>query len=470
MVNLIIIKMSHDMKRVFLFTILIYFGLINIVAQNHTQELINLLMQDNFFKARDYHQAYKDQIDAGGELFYKYRMSYFQNKPDSAVIYLEKFVKDYPNFAPDEFNKLSLYNLLINLYTDVEDNQKLVDTYNKAEQLILTAPFNNDSVWKQNQLALLSYFRSEVKKKPNTPIDVVRTSNKTDVIALQKGSFITAIAQFNGVSLRAVFDTGSGFHLFIKKEYADKCQFKEIPSQTDSVQLNGTMVRAGFALVDSIKIGPILFTNITAFVLHDDPKSLLPDSISLDDKERKGYNSFFESCDVIVGLPLLRLLGSICVDWEKNTMTMKPRLEVPIENVSSNMIISERRLFTELSINNIDCVGSVDTGNSLSCINLNPEFYAKNSSSILLSQGEKSKNVSGMTSIDRGVKYKHVLNPTIVSGMETVSLEEPDDCIVWLDKPKSKRGWEDGEVGLLFLKQLGSNVKIDFVNMRIISE
>ena len=46
-------------------------------------------------------------------------------------------------------------------------------------------------------------------------------------------------------------------------------------------------------------------------------------------------------------------------------------------------------------------------------------------------------------------------------------MRKKDDCIVWSDTPMPEGAWKDGLVGLLFLKQLGNNLKIDFVNMRI---
>lgn len=51
------------MKRIILFSILILSNFMCAIAQDHTQELLNLLMRDDFISARVYHQDYKDNID-----------------------------------------------------------------------------------------------------------------------------------------------------------------------------------------------------------------------------------------------------------------------------------------------------------------------------------------------------------------------------------------------------------------------
>lgn len=456
------------MKRILLFSILICLGFIRLAAQDHTQELFNLLMCNDFFKARIYQQKNKEQIDVEGDLFYKYRMSYFLNKLDSAAIYLDKFIVKYPDFLPNESEKLYLYNLLIDLYTDTGNYNKLVDTYNDVEQLLVNLNSNSDSIWKKDQLMALSYFRNEAKKKINSPsLEITKIEKKVESIDLYESAFITTIADFNGIPLKTVLDTGNDFYLFLSKRNADKCRFKEVLSQTDSIPLNGTMVRASYALVDSIKIGSVLFTNVPAFVLHDDFISLLPDSLLLDDNEKMQYNSFFESCDAIIGLSLLRQLGNICLDWKNKKMILNLKEEVVVDHVEPNIFLSERKLFTGISINNNAYVGFVDTGNCYSCINLNPEFYKKNSSSIFLCPQEQEKGVAGVLKVDKKAKYKSVRSPIIIYGQQSIPMRKKDDCIVWSDTPMPEGAWKDGLVGLLFLKQLGNNLKIDFVNMRI---
>lgn len=447
------------MKRIILFSILILSNFMCAIAQDHTQELLNLLMRDDFISARVYHQNYKDNIDEEGEIFYKYKMSYYLNKLDSAAFYLEKFIKESPSFANNESEKLFLYNLLIGVYIDAENHRKLVDTYNDVEQLIENSAFINDAIWKKNQLMAISNFRNQAKMKLSVPsLIVTKHENEIEPVDLQAdNAFITTNAEFNGVPLKTVFDTGNDYYIILSKNKADQCQFSDIAMQTDSIPLNGMMVRANYVMVDSIKVGSVLFKNVPALVLNDDNLSLPADT------------SFY-SFDAIIGLPLMRQLGSISLDWEKKKMVLNVKEEVGISNAEPNMYFSNRKMYLGLTINNNDFVGFVDTGNCYSLINLNPDFYAKNSSSISLYPEEQERGIAGLTNVDRNAKYRFVRDANVIYDHEQIPLKEKSDCIVWLDKPMPEGLWRDGLIGLQFFKRLGSTIKFDFVNMRIVAE
>ena len=447
------------MKKVILFSVLIFSRIMCVIAQDHTQELLNLLMRDDFINARVYHQNYTDNIDEEGEIFYKYKMSYYLNKLDSAAFYLEKFMRESPSFANNESEKLFLYNLLIGLYNDAENHRKLVDTYDAVAQLIENSNSINDTVWKKNQLRAISNFRNQAKMKISVPsLQVIKYKKVIAPVNLQDdNAFITTNAEFNGVPLKTVFDTGNDYYIVISKKKANQCHFSDIAMQTDSVPLNGTMVMANYVLVDSIKVGSVLFKNVPAFVLDDDILSLPADT------------SFY-SFDAIIGLPLMRQLGSISLDWKNKKMVLNVKEDVATSNAEPNMYLSDRRMYLGLSINNNEFVGFVDTGNCYSLININPDFYTKNSSSIFLHPEKQERGIAGLTSVDKSAKYKFVCDANIIYDHKQILLKESSDCIVWLDKPMPEGLWKDGLIGLLFFKRLGSNIKLDFVNMRIESE
>lgn len=280
------------MKRI-IFAIFVSLIVVELKAQiNSTQKLMNLLMQDEFFDARDYYRMHKEQITTGGELFYKYRMSYLSNNLDSASVFLEDFVTNFTDDFSIE-NKVVFFNLQVSLYTEMKDYTKLIETYDRIEHLIKQPPFDGQEYaeWQNTQFALMKQFKCEARKNSSIPkMDVKRDNKVNNSIKLEKDSLIsliTAMAEFNNVPLKTVFDTGVSIPVLIMKQYAEKCGFKEIVSPVDSFPLNGVMVRANPALIDSIRIGSVIFTNVVGLVIHDNPISLLSDSVILNEEQKK---------------------------------------------------------------------------------------------------------------------------------------------------------------------------------------
>lgn len=463
------------MKKILL-AILFFYCCISVTKGqdvNCSQVLINLLMHDDCFQARDYIQQHDDSIVEEVKLFYDYKMNGFLNRPDSAAIYLEQIFEKYPSFMMDDATKLGFFNNLIGLYNETENYIKLVETYDRIEQFILTESFSANSRWKEEQLALLDDFRLEAQKKLHAPkIKVARCGSDNYVaVSIQKEPFITTLAECNGISLKTVVDTGFPSYLFVSKANADKCQFREISSSTDSLPINGVMARANWALADSIRIGNILFTNIPVFVLHDKYSSLLRNN-TLSEEQIAKYDSLMSISDAIIGLPLLQKLGCVEFDWEKNQMNLKTKSETPWIKKEPNMYIKDGSLYTHLLINEIDYTGVLDTGAN-TFIELNQHFYENNSVNLPLDPNKgKEKSVTWGISVSTEAKTAYLLNPQVTFDSKIMELENSNVAVVWLDNTNalSIPIHKSGGMGNLFIKRLGKKVKFDFVNMRIVAE
>lgn len=461
------------MKKNILFIVFICLNLTCLKAQtNCSQELFELLMQDDYFDACSYYKAYKTQITGDGELFYRYRKCYLLNEPDSAAIYLNKLIDTYS----DSFygcTKIHLCNLLVSLYMENGDYRNLADAYARVREIVQMPPFCNDTIWKDNQLALLAEFEADARRRENSPrICVSRCGNQKGTVKLHQGAFISTVAKYNGIELRTIFDTGSTFPVFISKKYADKCKFREIPLPVDSIPINNSMVRAGFAVVDSITVGSILISNAVALVLHDDLLSLLPDSVPLDENQEMQYKTVVDSFDVVIGLPLLKLFGKIQINFPRREVAFLLREEVPEDDGEADFYISQKRLFAALSINDVDFVGFVDTGDCHTCISLFYDFYTKNSTGITLSEKMNELGVARIMDINPNSRFKAVINPVIKyrNNKKNFLWKNSDDCIVWFDKQNSEEEQRDGRIGLPFFKRIGDKISIDFVNMTIENE
>lgn len=458
------------MKKLF-FKVLVCFNMLGLHAQvDSTQTLMNLLMQDEFFKARDYYRAYDKQIAAAGKQFYKYRMNYLSNNLDSASIYLDDFITNYTKDARID-NKIVFVNLQVLLYTEMKDYAKLIDTYDKIEQLIKQPPFDSEEYaeWQKAQFALMDQFKSDARKNLSIPKMCVSRDNKgSKLVKLENDSLISsviAMAEFNNIPLKTIFDTGASIPVIISKQYADKCHFKEIPSPVDSFPLNGSMVRAHQALIDSIRVGSLIFTNAVGLVIHDNSILLLPDSALLNEDQKKNYDSVVKSFDAIIGMPLLKSLGSMQLDWKKREMQLNLKSEVVKKKHDSNIFISKEELYMGLSVNGKSYTGFADLGNGHTCIELSSDFYAKNKNYLTLSQFEQKRGIASLATVNKDVGYKAVINPRIKYGSRSLSLKNEHDCVVSQDAFSSFG--KDGQIGLLFFKRMAKKISLDFVNMSI---
>lgn len=346
----------------------------------------------------------------------------------------------------------------------------MVSGYNSAERLIRSEPFNNDSVWKSEQLALLAQYRKDAESKAHLPRMKMEDNGKDTAVKLEKDKLLSARATFNGVPLNTVFDMAISCPLLITKKFADQCDIKRLPSarETDSIPVNGIMARCEYALVDSIQIGSVCIRNVPTLVIYDNPKDLLPDSIrsKMSKKKRKEHDSAFERYKAFIGFPALRKLGSLEIDWKRKEMRASAKGEEKSGQGAPNMFSAGNNLFIELSINGAAYTGLVNS--SLASVALFPSFYEQHKSKIALSPKEKSSETNPILTVSEE-KYREIINPTLLFDGKELKPARPSDCIVWTNKSDTPPTY-NGQIGLNFFKQLGDKVKFDFVNMRLTAE
>lgn len=463
------------MKKLF---ILLFFSICTtfVVAQNvnHSQTLFDMLMRDECFKSWEYMHQYKDSIAPEVKLLYEHKNHGFFNRLDSSAFYYEKMIDECPMFFPDENTKLGGINVLIDLYSKAGTLEKVLEICQRVKDIIQNPPFNQDKDWQKQQLFNLSKLEKDVKEEMQIPKPcVVKDRNDANTIDIQKEGLLTASIKCNGVSVNAHIDTGPEFHLFISKAFAEKCKISKIISTTDSLELNGVLARIDVALVDSIRIGSVLFENIPAHVIHDNYLSLYPDSITLNSQQMAKYDSVFSKINFVIGLPMLKMLGSLELDWEKDKMCVEVKDEILQEDNKPNMFIANNHLYAHLLVNASDFIGYVDMGYAISAISLSSQFYETHRKEILLSPEIKGKEqrAYGITLLAPQATYQSVLNPMVLLNSKQIPLREEEDVLVWLGTSILKNGQgKDGMIGLPFLKKLGKKVRFDFVNMRITVE
>lgn len=436
----------------------------NIVAQtkNYQWLLAEALSNDDFLMVRKYKNLCGDTIDASLNVFYHYKMYGYLNKPDSSAIYLEKALKEYPDLFSIPQTKFAYINILIELWHNLENYERLIGAYSMAEEL--TTSTNADEDWARQQLAFLKKLRKEAQEKMKMPKMSVKniSDNPQVTIPFTEEPVVTTNVKVNGTDCKTWLDTGGGVHLIMTKEIAGNCHVNKRLSQKDSLEVNGKRIRADWVRVDSIQIGSILFTQVPAIVVQGKFSSFVSGNV-LTEKEQNEYESILNTVGMIVGLPLLKKLGSMEFDWDKKIINLSLLSEISTI-CKANLFTLNNQLFTYLKVNTADFVGMIDNGSVNAFIELSKPFFEKERDKFLLNDVSEEKTVYQKSiGVLLPTKRRTVGSAELL--WENRSVEAGPDDVVVLDK--DFLGAKDGMIGYKFIKSLGSKVAFDFVNMRL---
>lgn len=447
---------------------------VNIIGQDsysQQEALAYMLSQDKFFEVRQQRKLCGDSIDEALELCYAYKMHGYLNRPDSSAVYLNRLLKEYPHFFGNRDSKVYFANKLLELYSDMGNYSKMLDAYDTVEGVIRLYLSGSDSIWAIQQLEAISQLRKIPQARRVIPqMTVTNLSLEKEVcVSFTEESILTSDIECNGIPLKTWIDTGWGNAVFMTKVIADSCKAREIPLSEDSIWVNDVLVRVHRALIDSLKIGSILFSHVPVIVVHDNFSSFVSDSIVSEEKLQK-YNSIMNSTSCIIGLPLLNKLGSILFDWEQRTMKIKLAENIVSNETESNIFIGKSNmLYTGIFINSLRFIGLVDTGAPKDCIVMTKSFYDANKEYLPINEVLKGKNVHiGRFMRIRTTKCKVILEPEVIFDSKVIRLGDED--VIAYQNISYPEIMSDGLVGCEFLKRLGKKVKIDFVNMQIAAD
>ena len=464
------------MKRLLLtaLSVCLYMAAAFAQGSNHSQALFDMLWNNECFRARDYMREHQDSIAPEVKLFYKQKMCELLNQADSAAFYFDRMLNECPAFFPDENMKLSGFGALLNLYAKARNYEKAFEVLQKVELYFQQeSSLAADSAGLQNQLAIINRLKEETLQETRIPkMKLTALESVNNVIRIANDSLFSVPAECNGTQVKAILDTGFQFDLWVTESKAKECGMNKVLS-TDSIQINGVSTKAKRVLVDSLRIGNVLVENISATVVDDNYLSLYPDSVELTESQKAKYDSIFSNVNFIVGLPILRKLGCIDINWAKKEAYITVPEQVARNDKEPNLCIENDYLYAHLTVNSNDFIGFVDMGSTLSALTLSPTFYEKHKDTIQLDtniMGKKGERIYGVTLFSPEAKFQFVQNPVVCLDSKTVNLGKEDVTFWHVPTMATPQKEKDGTVGLVFLKRLGHKVRLDFVNMRITAE
>lgn len=421
-----------------------------------TDSLYVLLGTQKVYEARDFYEKHKDSLqrDKATSLIYASQMNTYLNKPDSAIRSVRCLLDEF-NFS-DNRTKLHYLSMLGTLYVGKEDYKKLIEVFDEIEELLHVSEMPDEhrigllkDLQEQRELAL---YQDSLPKKEVIDIS---NSGRTSV-PFTVNPILGCIADFNGIPLRAWVDTGCEYPLLLKKEVADQCRLKDIYSTIDTIFINGISTPVSNAIVDSIRIGEFNFKNMKAVVVHQNSYST-----NTDESKKAKMDSIFALQDVMIGLPLLLMLKSLELDLKNNRINLSLHKEKDV--VSANMFVNNGKLFTLLSINEVNFMGQIDTGGMLG-ISIGKSFYEKHYNQLPANTSiEEYTKTLGTFGESKEQRLKVLSIPHVNLESEQVLMRDRD---VFVTLGQDFNGF-DGIIGYNLLKKLYPRMKLDFENMRI---
>jgi len=427
---------------------------------NYSEELLDLISSEKWFEIEDYYQQNKDNIDKEFvEPWYITQTGFVFNRPFEAINAYEQLIDKNPHNMDMPTLIAAFWQPLLQLCADVQEYEKGKELCQKLITLLENDTITDSEMrlsYIQGFTRAIESFTSFEKEYPK--LSVSKKSDKAKGVELIKNDSINGIyfnAEWNGNKLKTHFDTGASISYIYNRTIAEKIGVKL--NESDTIFMNNGNIRSLMGIVDSLEFGDFHIKNIPVFVNVETIDSA--DSIQVECDSI--INSMF---DIVLGTPIIRQLGIIEFDFEKNTMLFPQK--TPLANKRNLYIDTHSNLFLNMEICNTNFLTYFDTGGEKELI-INTDFYEKNKDCIPVEeQARKSREMFGSCN-QASIRYvERYYCPQIEISINDQTITLINDCSVAKDKENKDifSPEEGGFLGNAIFKYC-KKATFDFVNM-----
>lgn len=421
-------------------------------TRNYDQEFGNLLFSKQMTEVQSYYAENKNNITHPFVLdSYQLISNIYSEKTDSVLLQFPVFISNYYGTIADG-------NLLLFLPTFYGD---LGEYSNGLKMLDILETFftrkqnegqKNENILK-NAIKLKKHYES-MSRLPK--MEICNANNAGSIhIPIQTDPLVIFEAQYNQISLRTIFDTGTSYYFITQKNYAEKARIKMIEPYSE-ILFNGKEIRFSYGMLDSICIGSLSIKNIPILIAEDDRffYKTISDSLMNEDKLSKA-DSMSSLMEVIMGLPMIKMLNYVSLDLQKNDLSISLNHRQETEEESN--IYIENMLYLRSKINGLDFTVFVDTGGNLgdTAVIISNHFY-QNHVELFSSL---SSNVNKTVNSNPSVPIANAFNIQIGNGMIDL-FAKVDFQFPYVHK-------NGGYIGLVGLLKKLKQVTFDFKSMRM---
>lgn len=379
------------MKLLFIFLTISILGFGNLKAQNQSTDSIigELLNQNDILELGRVYPKLQKEVHPFLQSMSEALLANALNRPTEACASIDNLMKSYQNMMdfPTIVNMLYLWanNLqLLGMYQEATD---LLDGFLKqipAEYSKNITPLFNTTIRYCD--ILKKYPQSKIYQGTNEDYALpIKISS-----ILERGVLISIPAVINNVTEYFVFDTGAEGNA-VSEDFAKKHQIKVIGDSIVTVGV--TTMYSKLGLIDSLKIGTIVYKNI--------PVNILPPSPD---------DAIFET-NAILGLPFLKAVKEVRIRPDEKLMIIPYQSDL---NLEPNIVLSNNQLCVEATIKGQKCLLNFDTGSISSY--LNNEYFKMNTEYIETFGNRKRLLAGGFGMLDSIDAYQIPINRVEVGG------------------------------------------------------
>ena len=456
------------MKQFKLFFLLLVLSSNVIFAQqvNYSQALVDLISTKKWFEIENYYRQHKDSIDNEFvKLWYLAQTGQVFNRPYEAINAYEQLIDKNPFHMDAPTLKSAFGQALLELCFYVQE-------YAKGEELsqkLLTLCEKDSTVQSDARLSCIQDLTEDIesfKQFPEKFPKLTISKNKEDSLNEIKllpdnnksGNGIYFNAKWNGINLRTFFDTGASKCYIYNRTIAEKMGIKL--NTKDTIMLNNGTLRGFFGVVDSLELGEFTIKNAPVYVNIERADSADLAQVKCDSL----INSFF---DIALGMPVIRHLGVIEFDFDKNTMSF-PKKTTSVNK--RNLYFDITRIITlcmNMEVCNTNFLACFDTGGEGIGLSINTDFFEKYKQCILTEvEAKQVRSAAGSCNEASIVSRYEYKCPQIDIKINDQAISLINDCSVAKDKENNDRlgTAEGGFLGNAIFKYC-KKVIFDFDNM-----
>ena len=291
----------------------------------------------------------------------KFFISHFYNQSDSAIYYGATLLNEYNKELGGSIS--SVVYLMASDYAKMNDYKSAADILNKYNEAVKAAGMqpNVSFVAFENQYDAIDKKGGFMMSRPNYEVKVPLKYQTTREIPVM----LFVEAKLNDYKCDVTYDTGAGVNI-ISKHLADKIGANTCDFQ--GININGVnSSTSGFAILDSLRVGEIIYKNVPFQVIDFYTGNQKADSV---------VDKIGLQC--VIGLPMMFPLQEMVFDFENGYLkvpgktTPKPAFAPNFYNSGENSIILS--LYDLQADEWIDAF--VDTGASNTM--LTTKYYSRN--------------------------------------------------------------------------------------------
>ena len=437
-----------------------------IVAQvESNQALGDLIQAGNWFEVEKFYQENREHITN------EFVLLWYEAETGKRFNRHKEAIQAYADLLEKNLLSMDLLTLMdffvqsaVDLCAETQEYKKGKEICGKMISLLEDDTTVSDDIRQsltQDFKGIIKFFE-QMEQDAYPALEIVDTDPASDgtikMITEDGDNSIRFMANWNGIPLRTIFDTGASGGYIWNREVAKKIGVRFLSQ--DTVYLNGN-IKALPAIIDSLELGKFKIKNTHVYVNMEE--------IDIKDPKQAWCDSIMDSqLDIVLGMPIIRELGVIGIDFMEKTISFPGKKKNDKTYSRRNIFLENVIVYLMMKVADENFITFFDTGSG-GGLSINANFYNKHNEKIKLNEDKGSKDIMdvvGGCNEDSFSNREIYFCDQIAIGINDITLQLEDNCLVAKDQANDNpHGHVDGGMlGIYFFKYL-KKISFDFNDM-----